>query len=335
MTLTTEDKKLYMDLLQEHTEYVKDHELRRYIMESIDNDDYKDTKKMTMLSAIEKKFNDMIKSARSKVKGFENEKDLLKYSKAIVKMLDSLPSAVSTPTHQTQMEAIDKCVKEYYAFQRKGGIFTYIMLTLLTLEMKLRLRLVVIYSLIVYPINMPVQTLRTATITIDSLIRKLMDVKANIQSKLMKSEYATVSCDPEAVSVNESIGAGLLIGVPAALVILSAIPIIRECIYYFYYSKTTLADDMDTIARYVEYNALELKKNQTDNIAKQQKIIDRQNKIASIMTKAANKIATFADGAEKKTANAMKKSIKGDKITMDMLKEVQKIDNTADINIMI
>lgn len=82
------------------------------------------------------------------------------------------------------------------------------------------------------------------------------------------------------------VGSIALIGI-----ILNIIPIMRELIFYFYYSKTRVSDYFDAQADLLQMNAYNIEHNELRSPEEREKIVKKQLKIVELFRKISNKLA--------------------------------------------
>lgn len=102
--------------------------------------------------------------------------------------------------------------------------------------------------------------------------------------------------------------AGAIVGV-----ILNIIPILRELVFYFYYSRTQVANYFDAQSALLQMNAYNLASNATDNDKDIEEIKKKQLKIADKFKKIANMITIKNNKAEisaEKETKALEKRLK-------------------------
>lgn len=101
---------------------------------------------------------------------------------------------------------------------------------------------------------------------------------------------------------------GAIIGV-----ILNIIPILRELVYFFYYSRTRVADYFDAQSALLQMNAYNLASKSTDDSKDVQEIQKKQLKIAEKFKKISNTIAVKKNKAEisaEKETKSLEKKLK-------------------------
>ena len=99
------------------------------------------------------------------------------------------------------------------------------------------------------------------------------------------------------------------IGIPGIIFLITkGIPILRELSYLYFHARTSIADHCQMQADLLQMNAYNVENNNTIDIMRREKIVDKQLKIADRFRKLANKIAIDAKKAEA-DANADMKNI--------------------------
>ena len=95
---------------------------------------------------------------------------------------------------------------------------------------------------------------------------------------------------------------GFIAGTAAAMgIILNIIPILRELTYFFYYSRTQLADYFDAQASLLQMNAYNLANSSTKDTKEKNEIKRKQLKIADTFRKISNKLTVSTGKAEVNT----------------------------------
>lgn len=80
-------------------------------------------------------------------------------------------------------------------------------------------------------------------------------------------------------------------GIAMAGLLLNIIPILRELIFFFYYSRTRVSDYFDIQADLLQMNAYNVQNSETMKKADREKIAKKQMKIVELFRKMSNKIA--------------------------------------------
>lgn len=102
-------------------------------------------------------------------------------------------------------------------------------------------------------------------------------------------------------------------GVALTIIALNIIPIIRELIFFFYYSRTRISDYFEIQAELLEINAYNVQNNPTIDKNKRKTIYQKQTKIAERFRNIANKVAVKVKKGElevEKDRKTSKKVIK-------------------------
>ena len=104
--------------------------------------------------------------------------------------------------------------------------------------------------------------------------------------------------------------------VAGVLVILNIIPILREMVFFFYYSRMRVSDFFDIQADLLQMNAYNVENNSAKTNEDKERIVSKQLKIVEMFRKIANKISFTGRKAEvestKEIANSSKKMKIGD-----------------------
>ena len=92
-------------------------------------------------------------------------------------------------------------------------------------------------------------------------------------------------------------------GVALVVLVLGIIPIMRELIYFFYYSRTRIAEYFDMQADMLQMNAHNIKVAKKEVAGKDRdKVIERQMKLVDLFRKISSAIEVDAKTAEVQTA---------------------------------
>ena len=92
-------------------------------------------------------------------------------------------------------------------------------------------------------------------------------------------------------------------GVALVVLVLGIIPIMRELIYFFYYSRTRVAEYFDMQADMLQMNAHNIKVAKKEVAGKDRdKVIERQMKLVDLFRKISSAIEVDAKTAEVQTA---------------------------------
>ena len=119
-----------------------------------------------------------------------------------------------------------------------------------------------------------------------------------------------------AESVLDEAGVVATLGIAGAvvagiLVVLNIIPILREMVFFFYYSRMRVSDFFDIQADLLQMNAYNVENNSAKTNEDKERIVNKQLKIVELFRKIANKISFTGRKAEvestKEIANSSKK----------------------------
>ena len=95
---------------------------------------------------------------------------------------------------------------------------------------------------------------------------------------------------------------GFLVGATALVVLITCIiPLLRELIFFFYYSRTRVSDYFEVQANLLQMNIYNLQSNQEIDKDKKTKIIKKQSKLVDKFRKSSNCFAVKAKESENKT----------------------------------
>ena len=106
--------------------------------------------------------------------------------------------------------------------------------------------------------------------------------------------------------------------------ILLVIPIIRELIFFFYYSRTKVADYFDMQADLLQMNAYNIENNLTKEVKNKKEVAKRQKSVADSFRKIANLIKIQNKTGANKTTQEIKK------IDSKKYKQDEVLDNIPD-----
>lgn len=84
----------------------------------------------------------------------------------------------------------------------------------------------------------------------------------------------------------------------AILLILNIIPILREMVFFFYYTRMRVSDFFDIQADLLQMNAYNVENNSTKDDEQKERIVSKQLKIVELFRKMANKISINSKKAE-------------------------------------
>lgn len=112
-------------------------------------------------------------------------------------------------------------------------------------------------------------------------------------------------------NANNFAGASFVFGVSSVVVIigilLSIIPLIRELIFFFYYSRAKASDYFDAQSSLLMINAYNIENNLTRDEKSKKQIADKQRKIADSFKKISNTLKVSLKTGEKKAIDETKK----------------------------
>ncbi|MGL5327853.1 MAG: hypothetical protein ACRDD7_01205 [Peptostreptococcaceae bacterium] len=91
-------------------------------------------------------------------------------------------------------------------------------------------------------------------------------------------------------------------GIALAGLILNIIPILRELIFFFYYSRTRVSDYFDIQADLLQMNAYNLQSSNNMNKSERDRIVKKQMKIVDLFRKMSNKISISVKDSENKAS---------------------------------
>lgn len=111
-------------------------------------------------------------------------------------------------------------------------------------------------------------------------------------------------------------------GVAMATLLLNIIPILRELIFFFYYSRTRVSDYFDIQADLLQMNAYNVESNETMKKSEREKIAKKQLKIAELFRKLSNKIAVNTKECEVKATKDIIQSNKEKARTTDLMDSI-------------
>lgn len=113
----------------------------------------------------------------------------------------------------------------------------------------------------------------------------------------------------------------IVAGITGIGLILNIIPILRELIFFFYYSRTRVSDYFEVQANLLQMNAYNVENSKTLDKEDRKKISSRQFKIADLFRKISNKIAITSKEGEVKATKDIVNSNKKFKTT-DLMDEM-------------
>ena len=109
-------------------------------------------------------------------------------------------------------------------------------------------------------------------------------------------------------------------GIALTGLVLNIVPVMRELIFFFYNTRTTMADYLETQADLLQMNAYNIEHSASNNMKTNKEIAKKQMAIVDKFRKIANFVAIDTKQAEKKTTKQI----------ADMKKEKYKIDDVVD-----
>lgn len=128
-------------------------------------------------------------------------------------------------------------------------------------------------------------------------------------NKLAESVLGEAAATIGAIGIAGAVVAGIL-------VVLNIIPILREMVFFFYYSRMRVSDFFDIQADLLQMNAYNVENNSAKTNEDKERIVNKQLKIVELFRKIANKISFTGRKAEvestKEIANSSKKMKIGD-----------------------
>ena len=113
-----------------------------------------------------------------------------------------------------------------------------------------------------------------------------------------------------ATALSALVGAGL---------ILAFIPIIRELVFYFYYTRMKISDYLDQLSMYIKINEVEVRNNPKFDEAKKKDIIEKQNKWIERLDYLSDKIRVNQSRGEREAKEQIKEE--NAKITVRKVKD--------------
>lgn len=106
------------------------------------------------------------------------------------------------------------------------------------------------------------------------------------------------------------------------IIIFNIIPLIRELIYFFYYSRVKISDYFDIQADLLQMNIYNLERNQNMDETKKKSIIEKQSKIVNKFRAISNKINI----SNKESENKTKSDISSDNMKFNVDKHTGELD---------
>ena len=128
-----------------------------------------------------------------------------------------------------------------------------------------------------------------------------------------------------AVKEDGILAMGIAIGV-----VLVAIPLIREAVFYFYYGRMKLSDYCKELALYLEINKTEVKNNKKFTADEKKSILDKQQKVMDKLLTLSDKLRVQKLNGEKMAEKEVVK--KNKEITLDKVKsDIMNSDSTGGV----
>ena len=101
------------------------------------------------------------------------------------------------------------------------------------------------------------------------------------------------------------------IGITGIIAIIThIIPILREMVFFFYYTRMRVSDFFDIQADLLQMNAYNVENNSSKDDADKERIVSKQLKIVELFRKIANKISFTGRKAEVETSKEIVRSSK-------------------------
>ena len=150
-------------------------------------------------------------------------------------------------------------------------------------------------------------TFNTSKNSPSSIIFKNLD---NFNMSVKRGEFVKVintvnKGDKESFVGTAAIMTGAFIGG-----LLLIVPVIRELIFYFYYTRMQLSDYLKLQAEFLEFNKIAVENNKTMTVDKRKKVIKKQAKVADDLRKLSDKIRVDSQSAERQAVVEIKKENK-------------------------
>ena len=143
--------------------------------------------------------------------------------------------------------------------------------------------------------------------------------KGSLQKALKTAnEQAFFDSGVMTVAKEEVLATALSMLVGAGL-ILAFIPIIRELVFYFYYTRMKISDYLDQLSMYIKINEVEVRNNPKFDEAKKKDIIEKQNKWIERLDSLSDKIRVNQSRGEKEAKEQIKEE--NAKITVRKVKD--------------
>lgn len=157
-----------------------------------------------------------------------------------------------------------------------------------------------------------------SNVSINVLGRFNVAVKKGTVAKMLKEVANNAIANKGGKSVSKEDFGLTAFGIMAA-VTLAIIPLIRELIFYFYYTRMDLAKYLDQLKVYIKTNEVEIKNNSNFDAAKKKDIIDKQNKWIEKLETLSDKIRVNQAIGEKSSKSELKKN--NSELTLDNVKD--------------
>lgn len=288
--LTQEEIKLYDALVREYTDWTSPF-IRENYNEVVNEGKYENDKiipslvnsfKLNIVSYFNSTY-----GAKSTSEEFDKlYKSFKKKDPVIRKVLESKkPSQLSLNEYVKYTDLIEVA----YNLARKKGILSSIFRQLVTML------IMSLSFLIVFVICTPIY--------IAEAIGYVVNIK-DIMHKLFGATTKLVNFQSKSKTVSESMAlTGLTVG-GGVLLVTQIIPILKECIYYFYYLRIKASDSVEYLSDALEYNALEVQKNK--DVKNADKIAIKQKKIADKLKSLSSKLE-FSESASKQAKSRVEK----------------------------
>lgn len=107
-----------------------------------------------------------------------------------------------------------------------------------------------------------------------------------------------------------AIATGIAIAAGVLVVLTNIIPLLREMVFFFYYTRMRVSDFFDIQADLLQMNAYNLQNNESTSDEDKEKIVSKQLKISGLFRKIANKISFTVKKAESDSTKEMTKDAK-------------------------
>lgn len=159
---------------------------------------------------------------------------------------------------------------------------------------------------------------KTANVSINVLARFNTAVKKGTVTKMIQevNKGALALSGGRSVS-KEDFGVTLALGSLAAAAI-AIIPLVRELVFYFYFTRMKIANYLDQLKLYVQINEVEIKNNKNFDSEKKKSIIEKQNSWIEKLDKVSDFIRVQQSTGEKSAKTQIKKG--NSELTLDNVK---------------